>query len=94
MSSWTESTAQRSISSWVHKTRAVHSTIQIKSSERVYRLLISAVGVSFDDPASSSPLAGDGGIEHRGGGGMTTGGEGSELGLWCAQLQFDSSYMV
>jgi hypothetical protein len=69
MSSWIESTAQRSISSWVHKTRAVHSTIQIKSSERVYRLLISVVGVSFDDPASSSPLAGDGGIEHRGGGG-------------------------
>jgi hypothetical protein len=67
---------------------------QIKSSERVYQLLISSVGASFDGPASSPPLADDGGTEHRGGGGMATGGEGSELGLRCAQLQFDSSYMI
>jgi hypothetical protein len=38
---------------------------RIKSSERVYQLLISAVGVSFDGPALSSPPAGDGGTEHQ-----------------------------
>jgi hypothetical protein len=37
----------------------------IKSSERVYQLLISAVGASFDGPTSSSPPAGDGGTKHR-----------------------------
>jgi hypothetical protein len=56
-------------------------------------LLISAVGVSFDGPAWSSPLAGDGGTEHRGGD-MAADGEDSELGLRCAQLQFNSSYTV
>jgi hypothetical protein len=38
---------------------------RIKSSKRVYRLLISAIGVSFDGPTSSSPPADGGGTEHR-----------------------------
>jgi hypothetical protein len=46
----------------------------IKSSERVYRLLILAVGASLNGPASSSPLAGDGGTEHKGGHGRRWGG--------------------
>jgi hypothetical protein len=66
---------------------------RIKSSEGVYRLLISVVGASFDGPAWSSPLADVGGTEHRGRG-TAAGREGSELGLRCAQLQFNPSYMV
>jgi hypothetical protein len=71
----------------------LRSMARIKSIEGVYRLLISVVGMSFDGPAWSSPLAGIGGTEHRGRG-TAAGGEGSKLGLRCAQLQFDPSYTV
>jgi hypothetical protein len=40
----------------------------------VYRLVFSAIGASFDDPASSSPPVGNGGTEHRGGGAQPPGG--------------------
>jgi hypothetical protein len=42
----------------------LRSMTRIKSSERVYQLLISAVGVSFDGPTPSSSPAGDGGTQH------------------------------